>query len=398
MTINDYVKAKKGTLEGCLTCPLCFNLFEEATTSCLCLHTFCKKCIYQKLEESLTNCCPLCNEYLGSCPKEKLRPDNNLQELKNKIFPSKKARDVKSNETPATQRKATLASLPNAPKARRTKESVKTTKVSAKNDKLDKIPEKNHHGAASELESSTKTPVVYNKQRVKSAEDPSRIGKRSTHKQAKADKLSVPAETSNGRDDINGPLLSLPEVCLDKEEPNKKIPTREKIRSRKSIPFKSPGLVDLNEKLESETEIKPKERSQPNTSDVRELKNPREQRFGASTSRGFEEESVTRSYPVWFTLHGCGNKRGESYPQIPKPYIKINDGNMPVSTVKKYLVQKLNLIHESEVEVMCCGQPLDPIATLDSVTEMWVKNTNGHIRIKSSDVQNFIMVLTYRKR
>ncbi|KAI3931593.1 hypothetical protein MKW92_011195, partial [Papaver armeniacum] len=359
----------------------------------------CKKCIYQKLDEGLTNRCPLCNEYLGSCPKEKLRPDNNLQELKNKIFPSKKERDIKSNETPATQRKTILASLPNAPKARRTKENVKTTKVSAKNDKLDKIAEKNHCGTASEFETSTKTPVVYNKQRVKSAEEPSRVVKRSTHKHAKAEKLSVPAETSNRRADINGPLLSLPEVRLDKEEPNKKIPTRAKRRSRKSIPFKSPGL-DLNTRLESEpeTETKPKERSQRNTSDVPELQNSREQRFGASTSKGLEQEPLTTSYPVWFTLHACENKRGESYPQIPKPYIKINDGNMPVSSVHKYLVQKLNLIHESEVEVMCCGQLLDPIATLNSITQMWVKNTNGNIRIKSSEAQNFIMVLTYRKK
>ncbi|KAI3891302.1 hypothetical protein MKX03_004727 [Papaver bracteatum] len=370
---------------------------EELLSLLFCL-AVCKKCIYQKLDEGLTNCCPLCNEYLGSCPKEKLRPDNNLQELKNKIFPSKKARDVKSTETPATQRKATLASLP--PKTRRTKANVKTTKVSAKNDNLEKIKEKNHPGTTAELETSTKTPVVYNKQRIKSVEESSRVGKKSTHKHAKAEKLSVPAKTSNGRDDINGPLLSLPEVCLDKEEPNKKIPTRAKRKSRKSIPFKSPGLVDLNMKLESEpeTETNPKERSQRNTSDVPELQNSREQRFGASTSKGLEQEPLTRSYPVWFTLHACENKRGESYPQIPKPYIKINDGNMPVSSVQKYLVQKLNLIHESEVEVMCCGQPLDPIATLNSITQMWVKNTNGHIRIKSSETQNFIMVLTYRKK
>uniref|UniRef100_A0A2P2KMI9 E3 ubiquitin protein ligase DRIP2-like n=1 Tax=Rhizophora mucronata TaxID=61149 RepID=A0A2P2KMI9_RHIMU len=67
------VKVKRETLEACMTCPLCNKLLRDATTISLCLHTFCRKCIYEKLSDEEVDCCPVCNIDLGCLPVEKLR-------------------------------------------------------------------------------------------------------------------------------------------------------------------------------------------------------------------------------------------------------------------------------------------------------------------------------------
>ncbi|MED6125964.1 E3 ubiquitin protein ligase drip2, partial [Stylosanthes scabra] len=67
------VKVKRDTLRACMTCPLCSNLLKDATTISLCLHTFCRKCIYEKLSDEEVDCCPVCNIDLGCLPVEKLR-------------------------------------------------------------------------------------------------------------------------------------------------------------------------------------------------------------------------------------------------------------------------------------------------------------------------------------
>lgn len=67
------VKVKRETLESCMTCPLCNKLLKEATTISLCLHTFCRKCIYEKLSDEGMDCCPVCDIELGCLPVDKLR-------------------------------------------------------------------------------------------------------------------------------------------------------------------------------------------------------------------------------------------------------------------------------------------------------------------------------------
>ncbi|CAH9132789.1 unnamed protein product [Cuscuta epithymum] len=73
-----------------MTCPLCSKLFRDATTISECLHTFCRRCIYKKLSDEETECCPICNIDLGCVPLEKLRADHNLQDVRAKIFPYKR--------------------------------------------------------------------------------------------------------------------------------------------------------------------------------------------------------------------------------------------------------------------------------------------------------------------
>ncbi|PKA56882.1 E3 ubiquitin protein ligase DRIP2 [Apostasia shenzhenica] len=73
---------------------------------------------------------------------------------------------------------------------------------------------------------------------------------------------------------------------------------------------------------------------------------------------------------VWFLLQASQNQIKEPFlPQIPKSYLRIKDGRMTVRLLKKYLVNKLGLEDESEVEIWCRGQPLLPFLTLQHVRD-----------------------------
>lgn len=98
------VRVAKAPLSTCLTCPLCNYLFREATTISECLHTFCKDCITAELSNGESECCPMCHVGLGTLPLEKLRADHQLNDLKEKLFPTnaKKRKPGLSIDSPGT--------------------------------------------------------------------------------------------------------------------------------------------------------------------------------------------------------------------------------------------------------------------------------------------------------
>ncbi|KAK8654737.1 hypothetical protein V6N13_107337 [Hibiscus sabdariffa] len=106
--------------------------------------------------------------------------------------------------------------------------------------------------------------------------------------------------------------------------------------------------------------------------------------------------------PIWFCLLASQETKGMALPQIPKPFIHAKNGDLEVSFVNKYLARKLNLKHESEVEVMCLGHPLISDLTLNDLIEIWLEATSGirPVPVKARyrrDVRNFLMELTYRR-
>nr|XP_051229086.1 E3 ubiquitin protein ligase DRIP2-like [Lolium perenne] len=88
-TEKGVVRRQRGALTARLTCPLCKDLFREACAFTECLHTFCRECIMKKIDDEEIDSCPVCNVYLGIALEEKLRPDLNLQSIRNKVFPLK---------------------------------------------------------------------------------------------------------------------------------------------------------------------------------------------------------------------------------------------------------------------------------------------------------------------
>ncbi|BBN14202.1 E3 ubiquitin-protein ligase DRIP [Marchantia polymorpha subsp. ruderalis] len=82
---------------------------------------------------------------------------------------------------------------------------------------------------------------------------------------------------------------------------------------------------------------------------------------------------------LWFILQSAAENQNDEagLPQITKAYLRIKDGKMPVSAVKKYLATKLGLASEAEVEITCRGQPVVPNLPLQHVRDViWYSNLN----------------------
>ncbi|XP_055815282.1 uncharacterized protein LOC129885095 [Solanum dulcamara] len=105
---------------------------------------------------------------------------------------------------------------------------------------------------------------------------------------------------------------------------------------------------------------------------------------------------------LWFSLQTSSNQTKEPFlPQISKNYIRIKDGRMTIRLVLKYLVNKLQLENESEIEITCRGQQLQPFLTLQHVRDhIWSSTTNAADNILTllpSETSNHVMVLHYAR-
>lgn len=103
---------------------------------------------------------------------------------------------------------------------------------------------------------------------------------------------------------------------------------------------------------------------------------------------------------VWFALHALQDQNGDRMlPQIQKNYLRIKDGTMTILVLKKYLVKKLGLNSDSEVEIMCKGEHLLPSLTLQYVRDViWLPNLkNEDDEISSSSSTAHLMVLHYQR-
>ncbi|CAI9756384.1 unnamed protein product [Fraxinus pennsylvanica] len=100
---------------------------------------------------------------------------------------------------------------------------------------------------------------------------------------------------------------------------------------------------------------------------------------------------------IWFILQASQNQAKEPFlPQIPKSYLRIKDGRMTIRLVKKYLVNKLRLENESEIEITCKGQELLPFLTLQHVRDnIWSQRDFVTLLPRTSSTTDHVMVLFY---
>ncbi|CAJ2669314.1 unnamed protein product [Trifolium pratense] len=101
---------------------------------------------------------------------------------------------------------------------------------------------------------------------------------------------------------------------------------------------------------------------------------------------------------IWFMLQASQNQVKEPcLPQIPKNYLRIKDGRMTVRLLLKYLVSKLKLESESEIEITCRGQQLLPFLTLQHVRDnIWTpRDTTTRPLLSDSSTADHVMVLHY---
>eukprot|EP00250_Pteridium_aquilinum_P032816 c470_g1_i1 orf=201-1793(+) len=119
-----------------------------------------------------------------------------------------------------------------------------------------------------------------------------------------------------------------------------------------------------------------------------------------------------RNAGFWFVLQAADSQIGTSaLPQLSARYLRIKDGKLPISVVKKYLMKKLHLNNENEVEITCRGQPVVSNLPLESVRSIWCSNMPSSTSISSmkenhvaeikcrreshSCAEDYLMVLTY---
>lgn len=410
------VRVRREEIAACMTCPLCDGLLRDATTISECLHSFCRKCIYDKISEEELECCPICNIDLGCVPVEKLRPDHNLQDVRARVFPFRRRKvkapeSVPSTTLPIRRKERSLSQLVvNTPKvSSQTTMTGKRTKATARkasvlqgsNFSIEKVVKKEEDSAGDRPESSS-SPETLSKfaqnirQGFTSSELSQTVPERGTGDEGKAD--------------LWKPLHYLVEVA------NRTKPSRASLQGAErvlAIEAPLPGNKIKNNKFKVKVQDEKNDTSPASTevSRPKRLRKIRQKRTAVSGESGISPQDVLnaagtkcepRTRPIWFSLVASEDQEGDApLPQIPASYLRIKDGNLPVSFIQKYLVRKLDLTSETEVEIRCMGQTVLPTLLLYNLVDLWLQTAATSERVPAivgSSAKDFVMVLAYARR
>ncbi|GER55388.1 ring finger protein [Striga asiatica] len=420
MMAHQEVSVKRETVAPCMTCPLCHKLFRQATTIIECLHTFCRKCIYEKLSDEEMECCPICDTDLGCVPLEKLRPDHNLQDVRTKIFPCKRIK-VNSPEVvtpvvlPAKRKERSLSSLVvSTPRI-----STHTGMTGRRSKSVARKPSKGSSftivkNIVDDPPESSGSPEMLNKltQHIRQSSavdepsnDPCGNMGRENH-----------SELWDGKLDIWKPLTCLVEAAnRSKSSKSSMQGSVVKLEDQRSYDNEGPLGTNKHKKHRRKSKVKDEKNSSDNT--PTESERPKKLRKIRQKARNFGEFRVPpevvvldaasaklerKSYPIWFSLVASDELKGDAppLPQISASYLRIKDGSIPVSFIQKYLQRKLDLTSEVEVDIKCMGQTVVPSLPLNNLVDLWLRNTNGEIvsATVGSSAKDFVMVLGYARR
>ncbi|XP_075658305.1 E3 ubiquitin protein ligase DRIP2-like isoform X1 [Castanea sativa] len=448
---SQVVKVKRETVEACMTCPLCNKLLKEATTISLCLHTFCRKCIYEKLSDEEMDCCPVCNIDLGCLPVEKLRgfsliicrPDHNLQDIRAKIFPHKRRKVeapevTPTNSLPVKRKERSLSSLvvstPKVPMqtgltGRRTKAARKAAirggfAVEEHTKKEDSAED--HPVSSSSHDSQNK--ITRNKRQNFSVAEPSNEKKHNEDTENDVEIIEGKADlwtplnclveaanrTKSSKSNSQGPSLAKSEQASAHDS--------EVYMSETKARAESPSVLD-NEVYMSKSKTKENgqnTKAQDENNGTALVPGPVKRRRLRAASRKSTAASGKlhpsaqamldvagskrnrKNSPIWFSLVASEDRKGDvSLPQISACYLRIKDGKMPVSFIQKYLMKKLDLTSEAEVEIMCRGQPVVPTLQLQNLVDLWFRTASTSKKVPASvgsSAKDFVMVLSYCRK
>ncbi|KAI3787795.1 hypothetical protein L2E82_00230 [Cichorium intybus] len=421
MSSNQVVKVRRDEIAACMTCPICNKLFRDATTISECLHTFCRKCIRKKLSQEELECCPICNIDLGCVPLEKLRPDHNLQDVRAKIFPYKRRR-VKAPEfvhsitLPLRRKERSLSSLVvSTPRV-----SPQTT-MTGKRSKV--TPRKKSRGSTFSIEKPVKkedNSMEEDCQESSSSHETSNKINHNSKQNSCSNDEKEGGEPWEGKVDWK-PLNDLVEAA-NRSKSSKLASQGSIVKSEpSSYTTKSEGHLRKpkgKDQLQLQLQIqraKVEDDKDGHEADVTEsVKPPKKFRrnrkkksgeLGDSTGQAVVDGGVNnsvrekRSYPIWFQLVPFEQQEGEALRQIEGRYVKLNDGNVPVSIIQKLVMNKLELPSEHEVELRCMGEPVVPTVQLRNLMELWIQAHPDVITAKiGSSAQQFVMEISYAKK
>ncbi|XP_040953900.1 E3 ubiquitin protein ligase DRIP2 isoform X2 [Gossypium hirsutum] len=384
------------------------------------------KCIYDKIEEEELECCPICNIDLGCVPLEKLRPDHNLQDVRTKIFPLKR-RKVKAPEVvppvtiPTRRKERSLSSLVvNAPKVssqttmtgRRTKAFTRKAGALRHSSFPIEKPVKGDEGFMEDHQEIASSPETLNK----FTQNKRQCTSSAEHIQNMNKEAENGGKAWDGKLDLWKPLNCLVEVA----NRTKSFKSNSQGSDSKLEPSCVPTIeahtckskhreYKCKTKLEDErTSAGPATSETVTPKKLRRVSRKRASGFGDS---GISPQAVLdaagpkherRIGPVWFSLVASEDQEGDApLPQISANYLRIKDGNIPVSFIQKYLKKKLNLTDEAEVEIKCMGQPVVPTLQLYNLVDLWLQTAATSQQVPAtigSSAKEFVIVLAYARK
>ncbi|KAM7269605.1 hypothetical protein ACFE04_025102 [Oxalis oulophora] len=495
MSAQDKVPVLFSKVTRPLICPICDKIFTEPTTISSCLHTFCRKCITKKITKERSHICPVCNTYLGGAPLSKLRSDNNLNDIKLKLFP-KKGKVCKDNQaekedliplsalrkhlvssssepiqppspaeyTPSMGRKPrtpyqTLSNSspamddslydvevrPESPlpaKTRRNRRQISIREpeqdVSAKNNRKNKEPTNGDDDDmwiplnrlvdviiddSIDLEKRNDTGEFLS-ERVKLS--PPRGGSSSKLNASSSQQNISRRELFDLNVDISSQICELniqqsidepKELGTVDKEPPPPSPRKNRSGRRKSKPkrfVKKPATS--NPQANENRDVEPKDvldngdgnHIAGSSSLVKTRKSSSQKRTVASEEQNASVPPTVDSrsegaHPVWFSLVPAPTpiEGGPAYPKISPSYMRVKNGNMPVSMIHNYLMKKLGLTSESEVEISVRGHPLNPSVLLHQVADWWLHTTPNSVRRQPTpgeSAEDFVLTLCYGRK
>ncbi|GMH10480.1 hypothetical protein Nepgr_012321 [Nepenthes gracilis] len=416
------VKMRRDKVAACMTCPICNKLLKEATTISLCLHTFCRKCIYEKLSDEDVDSCPVCDINLGCVPVDKLRPDHNLQDIRAKIFPFKR-RKVDASEVVPT------VSLPTKRKER----SLSSLVVSAPRVHIhtDVTGRRTRAGMRKAAHPRVSGPAIFEplkkdddslENHPEGSSSPETLNKIIQSKKQAKESCSL-AKSFNDFEKSNGQWegrvdLWKPLTCLV-EAANKTKISRSNSQGPsyvKSEPFTAPDGDVSVDKIKTEgkvygPELHDDKDNLPTLPGPAKRKRLLPDNQNKKTAPGDPcnspqlvvnaSQCLRKDIPIWFSLIATEDQEGGApLPQISAGFLRVKDGSMPVSSIQKYLVKKLDLASEAEVQITCQGQPLVPALQLRSLLDLWLQTAPTSKKVQTAvgnSAKDFVMVLSYSR-
>ncbi|KAK7393465.1 hypothetical protein VNO78_22022 [Psophocarpus tetragonolobus] len=425
VTMKRLVRVKRDKIAACMTCPLCNNFLKDATAISLCLHTFCRKCIYDKITDEELENCPVCNIDLGIVPLEKMRPDNSLQDLRNKIFPFKKRKEkapvaFPSVLLPARRKERSLSSLVvSTPRVstqstmtgRRTKPTRKAGGLQGSSFSTEKLIKKEEELLDDHQDSSC-SPNTSNKsakntgQSLSPCKNSQSISRRGPQNSAEPQEskwdlwktLNYLAEAASR----SKPFKSNDQACDAKLESMKVNDSDAKMLKAKMKENKRKAKVEDEKISLNQVSL---DTSKPNK--LRRVRPKKEPVFGESRISpqavlDATDNNLLWNDSIWFSLAASENQEGDApLPQIPSSYVRIKDGSIPVSFIQKLLMKKLGLKNEDEIEIRCMGHPVLPSLQVQNLVELWLDGASTGHRIPTtigSSGKDFVMILTYGRK
>ncbi|CAN6811961.1 unnamed protein product [Brassica oleracea] len=434
------LKAKRQDMKACFSCPICNNLYDRATTISECLHTFCKRCIEEKLVVENLKACPVCNVDLGVAPLDKLRSDNMWDELRLKVF-KQKPKSVKAaaaietasasltysrKKKTATSPRASTSPEPAPLESEKLEEEMEAVSLNQSSSALvsnfrrrvrkNLAPKRNENPLEPEqlhVESENGFEIVLNIeqdndlagaltsngciQKVPASSDD--LGKSlSNGKESNGTALNVETViTTNGKEDQGHGSSSggnTEEVPVQANINNVLLSSGEKQKNngQEKQENGSTGKIDGKKgkgKASSPRVLRPRKQGNMSSDGASE----------AAISKEAEKKAEGSNKKVWLSLIAAANQKTERplLPQISNPYIRT-DGNLPVSYVKKYLAYKLGLQSEDQVEIWLRQEPVCSTQKLHNLVDWWVQSTPVSERksaMVGSSGAEFVMVLHY---